>query len=263
VIDPGQKEGLNPEPEVKRHEPPSGSERFNEVYYNWKESERKEEAGNKKLEEMAKEMESLRAQIGKTVTTQAPQEEPPHPTEIDVELASLKVERKQAIKDVDTDRQIEIQDKIDALMEKKFSQKPAPPVDIESIVQKTKMEDAAARFQDENKWFSPDPLIGAANPDYDQMKSGAAMELERGLGKTWTGSYNALLKEVAKQVNERFETKRPKVSAVASVSSTTKQPRKVIELNDLQRQAAKGFFSGDPDAEEKYKELISKQKGAK
>jgi hypothetical protein len=261
VVDPGQLEGTNPEPEVKKHEPPNGSERFNEIYYNWKEGERT-------IEKLTQENEELKKQKA-SVPPQKPQPEPepeapPQPTKVDVELASLKEIRKQAIKDMDTDKQIEIQEKIDGLLEQKFSQKP-PAIDIDAAVKKAQIEEANSEFVRKNKWFASHNPDGTVNLDHDEDRSSYAMGLEGTLSAKWTGSYREMLEEISNRVEEKFGTKTPpkaKLSAVSSVTSPTKNTKKVIELTAAQRRAAHGFFDGHEDPEGEYKKLILKHQGA-
>jgi hypothetical protein len=264
-VDPGQLEGL-----PKKHEPPEGSKRWNDIYRENKEKGRVIEAKDETIAAITAEKERLLKELetAKTAPTMPQHEkvqpeasqEPLGPSELDVELQTLQSEMGQAMRDLDGDKQAELYGKIEAVKDKISKERYTfNPNDITKIVQQQQRETAEQEFHRKNDWFL-ECVNGQKNPNFDPYKSGAATVLARTLGETWTGTTRELLEEVSRQVTEKFTSPaKPKISAVAGVGAAKQvATNNVVELNETQRRVAMAAFGNEPDPIQAYKNELLK-----
>jgi hypothetical protein len=265
VQDPGQLEGIE-----KEHEPPPDHPRFKQVYGEKKHLEREVEKLKSEREseaaQLRAEIEALKAAKTAPVPPQQPEKQEPIPnpvSEKEQQLERLRTERKQARTDFDTEKADTLTDQIEDLMldivqEKQTVNEAA----VAKAVLEAEQKAAVSAFKSKNTWLDEYNIDDTKNESYDPFKAGAAKELEMHLSKTWKGSYPDLLREIAKQVDTRFNGQPPKVPAVGGVGGAKPiTNNKVVNLNEAQRKAALGFFPEHPNPEQAYAELLN-QKGA-
>jgi myosin heavy subunit len=283
VIDPGHLEGMSQEQKEQKHEPKEGSKRWNQVYREAKEEGRRADEAESKATAAASRIAELEAKIQamstQPVQPEAPQsppvEERPPDTklaELRGEVTALRAERRKSLEEEDGAKVAEIQDKIDDLKDEitAISISTKASVDqkaITSAMRQAETDNAINGFISENSWFAERNADGTPNQNYDMMKSGAAIALETSMSNTWTGSYSALLTEVARQVNERFDTPeakpKPKLSAVAGVGGIKPPPQqKSEELSPELKVLAHKMFPDEADPEKVYADELRKIKGA-
>lgn len=239
--------------------PPEGSKRWNEIYREAQEGKRKTaelEAKLKQVEEDSKktftELVAHNKKLMESIKDNVDVKRGETPDQI---LAKLRDEKKKARAEYDYDKAFEIQDQIDDLI---LAINKSKPDQIKSVAKEVAIEEevrtAVNGFSNRNKWFL-ETINGKENTDYDYVKSGAATALERKLLPSWKGSYGDLLKEVEKQINEKFAATPSKVPAVAGDGESP--PDKIkVELTDIQKSIARKMFPDDPDAEKNYLEQV-------
>jgi hypothetical protein len=254
-----------------KHEPPVGGKRWNEVYHEAKENERKLKESEARLAERDKDVELMRQhniQIIEALKT-APKsevktEEGKTPQQFLTELRSAK---KEALKNIDYEKAFQIQDQIDDLL---IAVKSAPEKkeDTRTVVKQTVAEEEAVRavhnFWKKNEWAARVLPDGTKNPKYDFVKAGAASELERSLltDPAWQKrTYPELLEEVDKRITEHFAPKEPppttKLPAVGGIGGAGSQQAAKASLTSEQRRVIANMFPDDPDGEKKYVEQLT------
>lgn len=156
-------------------------------------------------------------------------------------LETLKQEKKDAAKDNDMERIVDLDDKIDKLKESK----------VKSTAAEDPVQDALDEFKETNPWFDPD------SSDYDEdmetYAHGVGTKLER-IHKDWP--HEKLLAEVAKQTKKTFEhkfqnsnRKAPNKVSSKAANDTTNGKEKKITYDDL-----------SPEAQGMYKVLVKNPK---
>jgi hypothetical protein len=251
----------------QEHEPPPEHPRFKEVYGNWKDVERKLEAANAELAGLkAKPAEEPKEEVQAAPPPPPKQEPEPEPktAELELELAKLKTDMKQAMKDLDGERQAELFDKIEDVRDKLIVERQSvSPTKISQAVRDAEIRSAGDEFIGSHDWIRPYNSDGSYNTGYDSMMAGAAKELEVNMAPTWNGSYSSLLAEIGRRVEARFtpaQAAKPKVPVVQGVDVVKGAPaKKEVKLTDEQRRAAHGMLGHLPNPEEAYVEQLKKQ----
>lgn len=156
-------------------------------------------------------------------------------------LDTLKQEKKEAAKENDMERIVDLDDKIEQLKESK----------VKDTVAEDPVQDALDDFKEKNPWFDPD------SSDYDEdmetYAHGVGTKLER-MHKDWP--HEKLLAEVAKQTKKTFEhkfqnsnRKAPNKVSSKAANDTTHSKEKKITYDEL-----------TPEAQSMYKVLVKNPK---
>lgn len=244
------------EEKASKNEPQVGSKRWNEVYYEAKESKRENDKLRKDLDELRRHNHEI-MEVFKSNSPDSPQN-------TKKELQELKAQKKELIKSGEYEKAADLEDKIDELREKIYTTKgtPAKDEDIDKIIEE-KVSVATERkvledFTTTTEWFNPD------SPDYDEFMAATAIGLDRTMQDNYKGTLRDRLQEVRKKVEERYGYKRkartsPAVERVGVQEKPTSGNG--VELTNEEMHIAQNLFPGDKEAAKKYyeqKQLISK-----
>lgn len=250
------------EKEEHKNEPPVGSKRWNEIYYEAKEAKRRNEELQKDLEAMRKHNSEI-MEIFKTSNA------PDSPQNIKKELQDLRAQKRGFIKNGDHEKVADIEDKIEDIREKMYEttlkRETIKEDEVRAIVKKevlsVKADNVFDDFEAKTEWFSP------ASAEYDEEMAATALGLDLKLSKTFEGSDKERLQEVKKRVEARFGYKRKNRTSptVERVGGEEKGKEVIgVELTSDELHIARNLFPNDPDANKKYfaqKQLIlSKRK---
>lgn len=249
------------EKENHKNEPPVGSKRWNEIYYEAKESKRRNEELQKDLEAMRKHNNEI-MEIFKTSNS------PDSPQNINKELKDLKAQKKEFIKNGDHEKAADIEDKIDDLREKMYVTPQKKEIikeeDVREIVKREVVSATVNKvfddFETTTEWFNPE------SSEYDEEMAATALGLDLKLSKTFEGSAKERLQEVKKRVEARFGYKRKNRGSpsVEGVGGDDKGKDNIkVELTSEELHIARNLFPNDPDANKKYfaqKQLIQSKR---
>lgn len=236
--------------EEHKNEPPVGSKRWNEIYYEAKESKRRNE-------ELQKDLEAMRKHNNEMMEIFKNSNSPDSPQNINKELKDLKAQKKEFIKNGDHEKAADIEDKIDDLREKMYAtpqkKETIKEDDVRKIV-KMEVDFATANkpfddFETNTEWFNTE------SPEYDQDMASMAIGLDKTLDGKFEGSVKERLQEVRKRVEARFGYKRknrtsPPVEGVGG--GDDKKTDVKVELTSEELHIARNLFPNDPDANKKY-----------
>lgn len=251
-----------PGKEEHKNEPPVGSKRWNEIYYEAKESKRRNEELQKDLESMRKHNNEMMEIFKTSNSSDSPQN-------IKKELQELRMQKRELIKNGDHEKAADIEDKIDDLREKMYAtpqkKETIKEDDVREIVKREVISATENKvfddFESNTEWFNP------ISADYDEEMAATALGLDLKLSKTFEGSAKERLQEVKKRVEARFGYKRKNRTSppVEGVGGDGKGKDNIkVELTSEELHIARNLFPNDPDADKKYfaqKQLIlSKRK---
>lgn len=272
--DPGFYEGNPTKQETnQKHEPPKGSDRWNEVYAKSKESERKLEALEKKFNEQGEgfsELQKHNAEMMKSFTEQQEETKKTQATNTQTEaknkIKELKANRRKARSDGDVDLADDYSDQIDEL---KFdilaNNIPKAPIfdearlidNIQQSQAKEKQQQAFDAFNSEATWYSPD------SPTHDPDMAAMAVGIESSLVKTISDPI-VRLTEVKKRVEKRFKVSNP--TPYMGPANSTKNANGNTEdsgLTSEEKRVASKMFYGYANPEKEYadqKKVMNKRK---
>ncbi len=244
-----------------KNEPREGSKRWNEVYYEAKEAKRRNE-------QLEKDLDALRKHNNEMMEVFKNNTSPDSPQNVNKELKELKAQKRELVKNQEWDKIADIEDKMDELRDKIYSnphkKETIKEEDIEKIVEKkvlfTNEKKALEDFQENTEWFNPE------SPNYDEYMAATAIGLDRKLQNTFEGSLQERLREVKKKVEEKYGYKKRNKSSppVEGVGDEGKERGKdKIDLSPEELHVARSQFPGDPDAAKKYyeqKQLLAKNR---
>lgn len=253
-----EEEGKSPEEkEEHKNEPPVGSKRWNEIYYEAKEAKRRND-------ELQKDLESMRKYNTEIMEVFKNSNSPDSPQNIKKELQDLRVQKRELIKNGDHEKAADIEDRIDDLREKMYSasqnKETIKEKDVREIVKKEVVSATVNKvfddFETNTEWFNPE------SSDYDQDMVAMAIGLDRTLSESFEGSPKERLQEVRRRVETRFGYKRknrasPPVEGVGGGDDKKTDIKTELTADELH--IAKNLFPNDPDANKKYfaqKQLI-------
>jgi hypothetical protein len=267
ATDPGEQEG-RPVAEKKAIGPNPRSERWNKMYKEGKENERKVGELTGQLAEQGKDVaamrehnETLAGQINDINSRQVEVEA----SKAESDIEALTLERDTAYDKGELKEAARIGDKIQALRAKPTPPAPAPkPKErktTEQAVAEQAVEVAVATFKQDTPWFD------SASDKYDPMMAGAAQAVDAQLvnDPEWKGKPVAvILTEVRRRVEEKFKVT-PNVPSVGGVESggAGAVAGGTVTLSQEQVRAARMLFPDDPEAEIKYSEQLQFSKGGK
>ena len=264
-IDPGQLEGRRNEAVNKINEPPVNSKRWNQIYWENKEKERKLQESQAVIAEKDKIIQELQVKVvpapiqPQPIHTPAPANVPPYnqitPEQIDNEIQQLRELKARAYGETDMASVSQYEDRIFDLKETKRL----------IVSEVTNAQKEVNGFIGEVNWLSPE------NPKYDPIMQGAAIYLDNELIKTWQGSVRSRLEEVKKRIEARFNynavvSTSPEISkesnvgldaryippTVQGVITSLSHGTPKITLTEEQRAVAKKMFGNRADAEQIY-----------
>lgn len=229
MLEEEKEEKINP----KDTAPPEGSPRWNEIYGKMKQYERDIEVLKNEKEDMKalmEEMKSFNKKLSASITAQTEaftemvKKDPK--VSIDEKIQQLKIERKEALENLDYDLAEEINDKIFDLKLEKRDIKPKnikpPQVDI----------DAYQAFITNVEWYQKDPEMRMYANELDK---------EFAMDSVWgKRSVKDRLAEIKKRTEKRFDYNVPKVSGVEGVVGYGKTS-KSIKLSQDEMALANAF----------------------
>ena len=253
-------DGSVKEKEEHKNEPPAGSKRWNEIYYEAKEAKRRNE-------ELQKDLEATRRHNAEIMEVFKNSNSPDSLQNIKKELQDLRAQKRELIKNGDHEKVADIEDKIDDLREKMYanpSKKETIKEDeVRAIVKKEVISATVNKvyddFETNTEWFNPD------SSEYDQDMASMAIGLDRTLSESFEGSPKERLQEVKKRVETRFGYKRKKDSPIVEGigGGDGKKTDIKVELTSDELHIARNLFPNDPEANKKYfaqKQLIASKR---
>jgi hypothetical protein len=273
-IDPGQLEGLGNKPESTQekkeptaNEPPEGHPRWNKVYAQMKESERKSAELQKQLDEqnaLFKDMQEHNQKLAASFETQKVTTEKVNEQKIASdkrsELSKLRAAKRDALKDQDFVRADEISEEMDEIKWEIFSsqipKQSTPQIDESKLMEKVEQKNIQANTERaSNEFVSSTPWFQQNSEDYDSVMSAAAVGLETQLLQQYPDPF-IRLREVKRQVEERFNYrgKGTQNTGMFMEPSRPATPRsngnKVTSLTPEQKRTAQKLLGGiyaDPE----------------
>ena len=255
------------------HEPPPGSERWNEVYFKMKDNERKATELEAKLRESDADVEAMRREfksLTESVKDKSGDDGKVKAKDTQSRIRELRTQQIQAAKDMDFARDREIQAQIDDLMLEQLNRSTITKEEIKETIKEiskeTRQEEttkAVRDFVNNTDWYNPN------NSRYDPYMAGAmdrldAELLRKGFHGTDTDRYKKAKEEVEKKFGWKVEgTNMPSVEAGGGTppAGTVR-----IKLSDDERITAhKMFRDKSPEEAEKIyateKAKIQKARG--
>jgi chromosome segregation ATPase len=258
IEDPSHTEGLTEE--EKKAYSKGVQKRIGGLTKKMREAEREaKKAKEEKDKEIAKIKSDYEQKMRELETQRKQKEVKEEGPDIKVQIKALRVKRAKAAEEMDMTAVMAIQDEIDELEDAEADKRQKAQPDIKKIVAEQEVAVARKVFYKNNPWFSPNPIAGKANTNYDREKSNYALTVERELNSEgFTGTTGELFDEIGKQVDSFFKIHRPNLPNVAGVDPTKKVKNSVAPLTAYQRQVVEGL--GITEAE--YRAQL-KQQGAK
>lgn len=267
--DPGQLEGL---PKVEPKDSLTVQKRIDKLTAKFRAEERRRQDNEKKLTELQEQykrdidlMRQHNQQVIEAVKAGQPKTQAPDEVaELTAKVKELKVQRAKALKEMDLDTTIDLDEKIDALKDSIYDKKLAitrttTEKEVSQRVSEQSIKATAQQFINSVPWIRV-PTPDNPNPDYHPGMEGAAVSYEKYLSSLpeWQGkNYSDLLAEVRRKVEEDYGygKPKPKPPTVAGVgtSSVNGTPAS-FKLSDDERHVATMMFPdmAPREAEKKY-----------
>jgi hypothetical protein len=264
--------------EETQEEEPTGEEKYSkkvktridELTKNWRETERERDELKAKLAIYEKSQEQPPAPEPAQQSAQEQDTTEQELAKLDSDIAELKKERRTARNDFDYDKQDELDDKIEALKEKRNDIKfRVPKVDYRSeaikAVKQQEFDIASQNFISSNPWICELNADGTANPNYNNVKKHKTMKILDEIEKGWAGTSHELYAELDKRLKEEFPepTKRRAVPVVRGAAGTTKTAPSPVSapINPKVANMMDAFFGDDNKTKNRVIEN-AQQKGA-
>lgn len=258
-VDPGQLEGRRNEP--IKHEPPVNSKRWNQIYWENKEKDRKIAELEKSLAE--KNTALPEKEVSEQIHVQPEIKSPPHQVNqnfnslntiegIEKAIAVMRDKKARAYEEMNWGEVSRCDDAISDIKEKRTHM-------MSFFISEQKTVDD---FINSIEWLSPN------SPKYDPVMAGAAKYLDDEMIKTFNGNLQDRLNKVKDTIEKRFgygvKTIEPKTPqnqgkaglgfippTVEGVMSNLSSSKNVV-LTDTQKIIAKKMFPNNPNAEMLY-----------
>ena len=246
----------------KKNVPAKGSERWEEIYHQNKESDRKIDELNLVINDIRKHNSDL-SEIVKAVVAKDDTKEDDNKNV----LKELKIERVKAMKDLDWEKVADIEDKIDDV--KKHMEKPivSPIIDIDSKV--AAAADYSADVKLIQQFVTDVGWMNKNSKEYDEVMADAAKSMDKRLSENWNGTTSERLKEVKNRIEKRFNVIDGRKFPSVGESGSGEGGREVVmstELSDDEKRVIRNLFPDDPKGEEKYlvqKKVIAQRRRGK